>query len=293
MSSPSVTVFGGTGFLGRRVVARLADAGALVRVASRHPGAPDERAVPVTADITDGDSIARALDGADAAVNCVSLYVESRIATFHDIHVVGAATLAREAAARGQRLLHLSGIGADSRSPSPYVRARGLGEEAVRAAHPRATILRPCVMFGPDDAFLNALDRIAALTPVIPLFGDGGTRLQPVHVEDVAAAAVRAIELPDAAGRIFELGGPQVLTYREIVARVLAWKRRRRLLLPLPFAIWDLLAAAGRLLPVAPVSEGQVALMKRDCIAAAEAPGFGELGVTPQPLEAVASIFRR
>jgi NADH dehydrogenase len=285
MSSPSVTVFGGTGFLGRRVVARLADAGAVVRVASRHPGAPGERVVPVTADITDRDSVARALDGADAAVNCVSLYVESRTATFRDIHVVGAGNLAT--AARGLRLLHLSGIGADPRSPSPYVRARGLGEEAVRAAHPRATILRPCVMFGPDDAFLNALDRIAALTPVIPLFGSGGTKLQPVHVEDVAAAAVRAIEMPDTAARIFELGGPQILTYRQIVERVLAWKKRRRLLLPLPFAIWDLLAWCGGWLPLAPVTEGQVALMKRDNVVSEAMPGFAEFGVTPQSLDAV------
>lgn len=282
-----VTVFGGSGFLGRRIVARLVEAGVVVRAASRHPGSPAGRVEAIAADITDRDSVARAIEGADAAVNCVSLYAESATAKFHDVHVAGAATLAREAAARGQRLLHLSGLGADPGSPSPYIRARGLGEQAVRAAHPQATILRPCVMFGPDDSFLNALDRIAALTPVIPLFGDGGTRLQPVHADDVAAAAVRAIGMPEAAGRVFELGGPQILTYREIVARVLAWKKRRRLLLPLPFAAWDLLAWCGRWLPVAPVSEGQVALMKRDCIAAAEVPGFGELGVTPQPLDAM------
>lgn len=282
-----VTVFGGSGFLGRRIVARLAESGIAVRAASRHPGNPAGRVDMIAADIRDGDSVARALDGADAAVNCVSLYAESATAKFHDVHVAGAASLAQETAARDQGLLHLSGIGADSESPSPYVRSRGRGEQAVRAAHRQAVILRPCVMFGPDDAFLNALDRIAALTPVIPLFGDGGTRLQPVHADDVAQAAVRAIGMPEAAGRVFELGGPEVLTYREIVARVLAWKKRRRLLLPLPFAAWDLLAWCGNWLPAAPVSEGQVALMKRDNVASAEAPGFGALGLTPQALDAV------
>lgn len=282
-----VTVFGGSGFLGRRIVARLAAAGAVARAASRHPGPAGERIVPVTADITDRDSVARALDGADAAVNCVSLYAESAAVRFHDVHVTGGAALARDTAAHGQGLLHLSGIGADPGSPSPYISSRGLGEQAVRASHGQATILRPCVMFGPDDAFLNALDRIAALTPVIPLFGSGGTKLQPAHVEDVAAAAVRALGMTEAAGRVFELGGPEVLAYREIVLRVLAWKKRRRLLLPLPFAAWDLLAWCGRWLPALPVNEGQVALMKRDCVAAADMPGFDALGLTPQPLDTV------
>lgn len=293
MSSQRVTVFGGTGFLGRRIVAQLAAAGATVRAASRHGGIPAvddaarERTAAVAADVTDPGSVAAALDGADAAVNCVSLYVESRTATFHDIHVAGAATVAAAAAARGLRLLHLSGLGADPRATSPYVRARGLGEDAVRAAHARTTILRPSVMFGPDDAFLNALDRICALTPIVPLFGDGGTRLQPVHVADVAAAAARAIEMPDAAGRVFELGGPRILTYRQLVEQVLRWKRRRRLLLPLPFAAWDLLAAAGRWLPAPPITDGQVALMKRDSVVSEALPGFAELGLTPRPLETV------
>lgn len=284
----NVAVFGGTGFLGRRIVARLAEAGVAVRVASRHPAAAagnEGRAVPVAADVTDPASVARAVEGAGAVVNCVSLYVESGAATFGDVHVIGARTVAAAAAARGLRLVHVSGIGADATSRSPYVRARGRGEEEVRAAHSGATILRPSVMFGPDDAFLNALDRIAAATPVIPLFGAGGTRLQPVHVADVAAAAVRAVGTPDAQGRVFELGGPEILSYRQIVERVLRWKGRRRLLLPLPFAVWDLLAAAGRWLPAAPVSEGQVALMKRDNVVSGAAAGFAELGMTPRPLE--------
>jgi NADH dehydrogenase len=289
----SVTVFGGTGFLGRRVAARLADEGVLVRVATRHPerrlaaDEPPGRRAAVGADVRDSDSVARAVDGADGVVNCVSLYVETRGTRFRDIHVAGATNVAAAARTRGLPLVHLSGIGADAESPSAYVRARGLGEAAVRAAHPDATILRPSVMFGPDDAFLNTLDRIAALTPVIPLFGAGATRLQPVHVADVAAAVVTALQAPAARGRVFELGGPQVVSYRQLLEQVLRWKRRRRLLLPLPFAAWDVLAAAGRWLPAAPVTEGQVALMKRDNVVSPGSPGFAELGLAPQPLATV------
>lgn len=290
MPLQQVTVFGGSGFLGRRVVARLAEAGTAVRIASRHPQAAPR--VPgaskaVAADIRDPESVARALAGAQAAVNCVGLYAESGGATFHDVHVTGAGNVAAAAAARGAALVHLSGIGADPASPSPYIRARGEGEAAVRAAHPGATILRPSVMFGPDDAFLNALDRIAAMTPVIPLFGAGATRLQPVHVDDVAAAVARAIGLPAAAGRIFELGGPETPSYREVIERVLASKRRRRLMLPLPFAVWSGLAAIARVLPAAPISEGQVALMRRDNVVGAGMPGFAALGIAPQGLDAV------
>lgn len=292
----SVTVFGGTGFLGRRVAARLAEAGATVRVASRHgrgADSPDDGATAIVADIRNPADVERALDGATATVNCVSLYIESKEATFQDVHVVGARHLAAAAAARSVRLVHISGIGADPRSRSPYVRARALGEAAVREACPGATILRPSVMFGEDDAFLRALDRIAGLSPVIPLFGRGGTRLQPVHVDDVAMAVVRALQLPEAEGAVFELGGPRVLTYRQIIGQVLAWRDRRRLLLPLPFAAWDLLAGLGRVLPGPPVTEGQVALMKRDNVVSGDAPGFPELGVTPRPLDAVAPAFRR
>lgn len=292
----SVTVFGGTGFLGRRVVARFAEAGAAVRVASRHPraaAAPNGHPTAVVADIRDPADVERAIDDAGAVVNCVGLYVESKGATFHDVHVAGAGHVAAAAAARRLRLVHISGIGADPGSPSPYVRARGMGEAAVRTAHPGATILRPSVMFGPDDAFLRALERIAGLTPVIPLFGAGNTRLQPVHVDDVAAAVVRAVELPAAEGQAFELGGPQVLTYRQIVERVLRWQGRRRLLMPLPFAFWDLLARVGHALPAPPITEGQVALLRQDNVVANDTPGFAELGLTPQPLDSVASAFAR
>jgi len=296
MPSRGVTVFGGTGFLGRRVVARLAEAGLSVRVASRHPrsgAAPRDGVTAIAADIRNPAEVARALDGVAAAVNCVSLYVEAKGTSFEDIHVAGARHLAAAAAVRSIRLVHISGIGADAASASPYVRARGRGEAAVRDACPGATILRPAVMFGEDDAFLRAIDRVAGLSLVFPLFGRGETRLQPVHVEDVAAAVVRAVERPAPEGQVFELGGPDVLTYRQIVERLLRWRGRRRLLLPLPFAVWDMLAALGGVMPGPPVTEGQVALMKRDNVVSGDAPGFLDLGLTPRPLDAVAPAFRR
>jgi len=283
----TVVVFGGTGFLGRRVVARLRAGGAVVRAAARRP----DRGVPagveaVEADVRDERTVAAALAGARAAVNAVALYVERGEDTFEAVHVRGAETLARCAGQIGlEGLVHVSGIGADPASPSAYVRARAAGEARVRAAFPGACILRPSVLFGPGDAFLCTLDAITRLAPVVPLFGAGRTRLQPVYVEDVAKAAVRALENPAARGAVFELGGPEVLAYREAIARVLRHRRRRRLLLPVPWVLWSLLAALLAALPSPPFTRDQLALMRRDNVADPALDGFAALGVEPHALE--------
>lgn len=285
-----VTVLGGTGFLGRRVVAALAERSATVRVAVRHPeGAPpagSDRVSAVRADVHDPALIAAAVEGASAVVNCVSLYVESRTATFQSVHVDGAEEVARQAAAAGVgRLVHISGIGADRRSGSAYVRARGLGEERVRAAFARATIIRPSVMFGPDDAFVGALAGIIATSPVVPLFGDGGTRLQPVHVDNVAETVANALDHDQAPGETYEAAGPRVYTYRELIELIARHLGRRRLLVPLPFAVWSGLALAMSLLPSPPLTESQVELMQRDNVADPARPGLAALAVQPVPLE--------
>jgi NADH dehydrogenase len=290
--SGCVTVFGGTGFLGRRIVDALLARDMTVRVAARHPargdgGAAVARRVPVKADLRDRDSVQAALDGADAAVNAVSLYVESRDATYHAIHVDGAGYLARAAAEAGpHRLVHISGIGSDSRSTSAYIRARGQGEDAVRAGFPGATILRPSVMFGPDDVFLTTLIALVQRLPIVPLFGDGSTRLQPVHVEDVATAVAILLTASDSPAPIYELGGPEILSYRALLEHVMRHLGRRRPLLPVPFPLWDALAAACRLLPSPPLTEGQVALMRQDNAADPGLPGFGVLRIGPAPIEA-------
>lgn len=286
-----VAVFGGTGFLGRRIVARLADAGLGVRVAARHPeGAAQAADVagagePVYADVRDETSVALALDGCDGAVNAVGLYVEHGAESFEAVHELGAMNVAHQCAVRGiGRLVHVSGIGADVYAKSHYVRARAKGELMVRDTCAAATILRPSVLFATDDRFVNALADIARITPVLPLFGRGETRLQPVHADDVAAAVVAALRHPEAPGETYELGGPDVFTYRGLIEGILRRAGRRRVLLPVPFAIWDLLAAIASLLPRPPLTAAQVELMKRDNVVADDARSFAELGIDPIPL---------
>lgn len=286
MTEPIVTVFGGTGFLGREIVRQLADKGWWVRVAARHPdkaGPPPAGAQreSVRADIRDPKSVAKAVDGADAVVNAVSLYAEGRGLDFQAIHVRGAAVLAREARLAGvARLVHISGIGVDAASPSRYVRARTWGEDAVRDDFEQATILRPSVLFGPGDDFLATLDKVTLL-PIVPLFGRGETRLQPVHVDDVARAVVAALRRPDTAGQTFELGGARVCRYREVVEQVLAHRGRKRPLLPFPMPLWKLGAGMLSILPNPPLTADQVILMETDNLASPDHPGFTDLGIEP------------
>jgi NADH dehydrogenase len=277
------TVFGGTGFLGRRIVEALRRRGWTVRVTARRPGGGGAGLEPVAADLRHAAAVATAVEGADAVVNAVSLYVEHET-SFEAIHVAGAARLARIAAAAGMaRVIHISGIGADPASGSPYIRARGRGEEAVRDVLPGAVVLRPCVMFGPGDAFLEPLAAILRSAPVLPLFGDGETLLQPVHVEDVAEAAARA-----ATGKsepLYELAGPDVVSYRTLVERLMQARGLKRTLISMPFPVWRAIAAAASLLPRPPVTEGQVALMRRDSIADPALPGLASLGIIPMSLD--------
>lgn len=299
MPGPCITVFGGSGFLGRAIVDRLAGrgiagGGVTLRIAVRRP----ERATALLAryrpgqvevlrgDVREAEAVARAVAGASAVVNAVGLYVERGAATFEAVHIRGARQVARQAARLGvPRLVHVSGIGAAEDSPSHYVRARARGDAAVRGAFPEATVLRPSVLFGPGDAFFTGLAAIARAMPVIPLFGDGDTRLQPVYVGDVAQAVAAAVERPAAAGRTFDLGGPDIYSYRDLLALTLRQTGRRRLLLPVPFAIWDLLAAVAGLLPRPPLTRAQVVLMKSDNVAGDATPGLSDLGIDATAVE--------
>ena len=222
----TVVVFGGTGFLGRRLVHRLAAAGVVVHVAVRHPeGAlsalPAADLAQITffrADVCDKTSIAAAMARADAVINAVSAYVEKGGVSFEAVHVQGAETVAREAVRLGvARLVLISGLGADPQSRSPYIRSRGRGELGVQQAFPDATIVRPSAMFGPGDALFGTLANLARLLPVLPLIGGGRTRLQPVYVEDVAEAVARILADPGTVGRTYELAGPEVYTLRDLV----------------------------------------------------------------------------
>ena len=289
-----VTVFGGTGFLGRRIVKCLTDEGETVRVVARHPtplraggtsGGPG-RTPAIIADVRDETAVAAAIAGADAVVNAVSAYLEKAGVTYEAVHVHGATHVAEACERQGiSRLVHISGIGAAPASPSPYIRARGRGELAVRQASPRATILRPSVLFAPDDAFLNTLARIARSSPIIPLIGGGQTRLQPVHADDAAEAVCRALRNPTAQGAIYELGGPESYTLRAIFEMILAHFGRRRLFMAIPIELAHPLARLLESLPRTPLTVAQVDLLKGDSIPAADALGLRDLGIVGRKLQ--------
>ncbi len=300
MASKRVTVFGGSGFLGRHIVKYLAAEGTNVRVGVRRP----ERASflerfgwegqieLVQADVWDESTVARAVDQSDSVINTVGHYVEKGTATFDVVHGQGALHVARQARRAGaERLIHISGLGADPTSDSPYVRARGIGEVLVKNAFDGVTILRPCVIFGPDDSFFNTLAGMARQTPIVPLFGMGRTNLQPVFVGNVAEACVRVLAQPSTEGKVYELGGPRVYTYKALVQLVLKQVGRRRLLVPVPFLVWDALAALMASLPNPPLTRDQVKLMKRDNVIEGKALTLEDLGIGPDPVEEILPTY--
>ncbi|MDP1630731.1 MAG: complex I NDUFA9 subunit family protein [Caulobacter sp.] len=300
-----VTVFGGTGFVGRQVVRSLAKQGYRVRVAARNVGRGyrlrmlgDVGQIEIVqANVRNPDSVARALDGAQACVNLVGVLYESGRQGFQGVHAMGAKVIAEAAAARGvHRFVQVSAIGADGDSPSKYARSKAMGEAAVRAAIPTAVILRPSVVFGAEDDFFNRFAGLASLSPALPLPGGGETRFQPVHVGDVAAAVARAVTDPACAGNTYELGGPGVFSFRELMAFVLRETGRSRLLLPLPWPIAGLIGAVGdlqaALTPIPPMlTTDQVALLRADNVVAAGALGLADLGVAPASIEAIVPSY--
>jgi NADH dehydrogenase len=292
-----VTVFGGTGFLGRRIVRHLHDKGYSVRIASRHPNPPsgdDPQLRAIAANIHQRASIASAVAGAFGVINAVSLYVARGKETFNTVHVAAAQRLADEARKAGvERLVQISGIGADAQSPSPYIRARGEGEQAVRAAFAGSGVIRPAVMFGPDDAFLNTLIKLLRRLPAYPMFGRGETRLQPADVEDVAEAVARVMQRTETGPLTVECGGPRVYSYEELLRTIARAASVKPILVPVPFGVWHALAWVAEVLPGAPVTRNQVELMQVDTIASPSLPSFADLGISPRPMEAVLQSMLR
>lgn len=299
-----VTVFGGSGFVGGQVVRALAKAGYRVRVAVRQPNLAYRMRMlgdvgqieVVQANVRVPASVARALDGAEACVNLVGVLWESGRQKFQSIHAMGARHVAEQAAKAGvKRLVHVSAIGADVNAKAKYARSKGEGEAAVRAAFPGATIVRPSIVFGPEDDFFNRFAQMAALAPVMPLVG-GETRFQPVFVGDVAAVIAKAVSSPASVGVTYELGGPTVYTMREILELILTETGRARPLLPVPWPMAGLIGALGDLqasiLPIAPpLTSDQVEMLKSDNVAASGLPGLAEAGVVPTAVEAVVPTY--
>jgi uncharacterized protein YbjT (DUF2867 family) len=294
-SGRTVTVFGGTGFLGRRIVRRLRCRGFPVRIASRHPdrghrqfGSEDPQLQSMEANIHDERSVADALADAYGVVNAVSLYVEHGRETFHSVHVDSAQRMAAQARRAGvERFVHISGIGADAASQSRYIRKRGEGELVVRAAFRDAIFIRPAVMFGPDDAFLTIMLELLRRLPIYPMFGRGLTRLQPAYVEDVAEAIGRVMQRAETPSMIFEFGGPRVYSYEEILKEVARQAGVAPLLIPIPFAVWHVLAWASEMFPSPLLTRNQVELMQIDTVSSPEMPGFVELGMSPHSVEVI------
>jgi uncharacterized protein YbjT (DUF2867 family) len=293
-----IAVFGGTGFLGGRIVRHLVGRNFVVRVISRRPNRAEQifRDQPaglkfVTADATDENSVATAVAGAFGIVNAISLYTETHgdnegdRTTFYNVHVRAAARIARYAEKLGARIVHVSGIGADSRSPSDYIRARGEGEIAVWTECPDAVIARPAVMFGPKDAFLYPLLDLLRRFPVFPLFGRGHTAMQPVYVEDVAEAIARMFDGEQSLA--YDLGGPRIYRYIELLALLRAKLQAHVAFVPVPFPLWRAVAHLTERLPQLPITRGQIELMEIDTVADPDAPGFADLDIKPRDLESV------
>jgi NADH dehydrogenase len=306
MSVPIVTIFGGSGFIGRYVAQRMARAGWRVRVAVRRPNEAHfvrpygfvGQVEPIQANIRDEESTRRAIRGADAVVNCVGVLAEKGKQTFDALLDEGAARIARIAAEEGAaRLVHISAIGADPASDSLYAAAKGRGEAAVRAAFPGAVTLRPSVVFGAEDGFFNKFAAMARISPVLPLVGPE-TRFQPVYVADVAAAAAAGATGAANPG-VYELGGPEVATFRELMQRMLKIIHRRRLIVALPVGFARMAAdfldflqrTTGGLFTNTVVTRDQVRQLARDNVVAPGMPGLAELGIRPTAMDAVLESY--
>ena len=296
----TATVFGGTGFIGRYVVKGLAEAGWVVRVAVRHPAAAlflkpmgdVGQITPIAANLRDEASVAAAVAGADAVVNLAGILYPRGRQTFAAVHAEGAGRVARAAAAaKAGRLVHVSAIGADPGARAAYARSKAAGEAAVRAALPDAVILRPSIVFGPEDNFFNRFAGLAQLFPALPLIGGGHTRFQPIYVGDVADAIMVALRDPATNGKTYELGGPRVYSFKELMTLMLAEIQRDRLLVPLPFGLATLQAAVLELLPAPLLTRDQVKMLKRDTVVAAGALTLRDLGIAPTVLEPILPTY--
>ena len=291
-----VTVFGASGFLGRYVVRNLAARGLIVAAAGRDPDRAKflrpmgdvGQVAPVRANVTVDEDVRAAMIGADAVINLVGILFESGSQKFASVQGESPGRVARIARELGIRhLVHVSAIGADPSAPSVYARTKAEGEKGVRDAFPEAVILRPSVIFGPEDGFFNRFGLMAQYFPFLPLVGGGKTRFQPVYVGDVAAAIAAVLGRGDAAGGTYELAGPSVFELRQLFALMLHVIGRKRLLLPLPVGLAGIMAAFLEWLPNPPLTRDQVRLLRSDTVAREGAPGLAELGIAPTALELV------
>jgi uncharacterized protein YbjT (DUF2867 family) len=304
--SPSdtlITVYGGSGFLGRHVVRALAKRDYRIRVAVRRPDLAFHlqplgrvgQIHAVQANLRHAPSVDAAARDAQVLINLVGILYERGRQRFETVHSYGAEQVALAASAHGARLVHVSAIGADEHSPAQYARSKAAAERLVLAAQPQAVIMRPSILFGPEDDFFNRFAAMTRISPALPLIGGGDTRFQPVFVGDVARALADAVDGKLSAGTIYELGGPEVRTFKELMQFVLATIERKRLLVPFPFFLAKLQAMALQFLPVPLLTPDQVEMLRVDNVvseaAIAEGRTLQELGITPEPMEAIVPSY--
>ncbi len=304
MKGQIVTVFGGSGFIGRYVVQKLANNGAIIRVAVRNPDkalflktmGEVGQIIPVRVNITDEESVAKALNGADHVVNLVGILYERGQQKFSDIHVIGATTIAKVAAEKAvKHLVHISALGADPSSLSRYASTKGKAEQKVLEEFKSATIIRPSVVFGAEDKFFNRFACVARYSLALPLFGGGKTKFQPVYVGDVADAIVKILgdnhtKSPYAA-KVFELGGPNVYTFKEIMEFILKTTQRKRALIPLPYSFATLIGVLAQFMPDPLITPDQVKLLQKDNIVNPKALSFKQLDIHPASVEVIVPTY--
>jgi uncharacterized protein YbjT (DUF2867 family) len=300
MTPKVVTVFGGSGFIGRQVVRELARLGCRVRVAVRDPESamPLKPAgdvgqiVPLATSVQSDAAVRRAVDGVDAVVNLVGILFERGAQTFEAVHVDGARRVAEASKAAGvTRFVQMSALGAKPDSTAKYARTKAGGEAAVRANVPEAVIVRPSIVFGPHDAFFNRFASLMRFAPLLPLIGGGEQRFQPVFVGDVADAIVKGLTDPALDGRTFELGGPTVYTFRELMELTMEVTGRHTGLVPIPFPLAKVQAFFMELLPVPPLTRDQVELLKTDNVCGGDLPGLSDMGITPTAAEVILPTY--
>jgi uncharacterized protein YbjT (DUF2867 family) len=288
----SITVFGGTGFIGRHLVPLLVRSGATVRVAVRDrrrvqvTNKSDEEAEYIQADLLDDVAVGAAITGTGAVVNLVGILTETPNQTYRAIHVEGARRVALAAKRHGvMRLIHTSALGASPVSPAVSNRTKAEGELAVREAFLQATIVRPSLTFGEDDHFFSRFAAMIRTSPILPLIGGGITKFQPVFVDDVSAGLVELLKRPETVSKTYEFGGPQVYSFKALLELLMSVLNRQRLLIPIPFALAEMQAGLLELLPNPPLTRDQVRLLKTDKMVSGAEPTLDDLGVHARPLE--------
>jgi NADH dehydrogenase len=298
MAGP-ITVFGGTGFIGRHLVPLLVRSGETVRLAVRLPGRVQMVTVSgqppeiIQADLLDEVGVDSAIAGADAVVNLVGILTETSTQTYRAIHVEGARRVALAAQHHGVTgLIHISALGSSLTSPAISDRTKAEGEQAVRTIFPQATIVRPSLVFGEDDHFFTRFAAMIRSSPVLPLIGGGMTKFQPVFVGDMTAGLLELLKRPETAGKTYEFGGPQVYSFKVLLELLLTALNRQRVLVPIPFALAEMQAGLLELLPNPPLTRDQVRLLKTDKVVSGVEPTLGDLGVQPRPLEEFLTIFK-